>query len=274
MVKRIFRMIDGNGSTVVEKEKEVCSCWADITLEQYCQFMSVLRHWKSYEDDLKDMEGQPDYEEREIQNAVFMADAVIALTGLDSMFIHQMTSSDLLNFYEDLEFASTTLPQGMLDSFFFQSATDEQINKSKKALKLIPFTKQFKRAALTAEIKLMERSHFTIKKNYGEMSLKQHIGATRVIQEIKRIESEMKTMNFDRLPELIAYCVEINGQVFDIKKAKELAPVFKKLPFETAVQVSNFFLGSTIVSSNNLETFLKIHKYLRMINPKHRKSEG
>lgn len=267
MEQRTFLLMKEGSDKVIEKKLDIPTTWDDIKVKNYCEFMRVMRNWNSFNSDMEKAKSS-DYEEMEVRNAVFMSDAIIALTGIDKFYVQTMRVSDMLEFWESLDFAVSSLPEGMEKEFFFRAGTSEQIEKSKKALKSLSITKQMKRTKLAAEIKMMEKSHFSVKENYGERTLMQHIGINRIMQEVKKIEAETKQLNFDRFPELIAYCVDMNGQSVNIQKAKELAKVFEDLPFSTAVKVANFFLGATIISSSTLGTFTKIHSYLRKVNPK------
>jgi len=269
MVKKIFRLINENGKLVREEKINVPSTWEDITLRNYINYINVLKNWDKFNEEINSVKGTPDYEEKEIQNAVFMMDSLIALTGIDPILLQTMSVRDLLDFQSGLSFWMDDMPSGMEKDFFFRSASIKEIEKSKRALKATSLMNVAKRAKIKAQLKLMENSHFTMKESYGDMSLKSHIGVNRIVKEINQIKKETEKMEFDRLPLLIAYCVDMNGEKLNIKKAKKLGDVFMDLPFPTVIKISNFFLNCTKVFSSGTKIYSAISSYLQKTNQKH-----
>jgi len=169
--------------------------------------------------------------------------------------------------YRLVYLASKPLPTDSVNSFYFQSKTDEEISNMRKILKATPMYKFTERKKLKREIEAAEKTEYKIKDIWEQTTT-----MNKQLQEVANdIVDEMKEGNYDNLPYLIAlltiednvgseklsqikvtfaksYLEVYMAEVKDVleHRMKVFYEQEKKLSIATAIRVKNFFLSKSM----------------------------
>lgn len=278
MKSKLFQLHDiESGKLVKEVLVKYPTSWEDetFTLRNFINFMEITRAYHSFKKDLESLKGTETYDEEALKEAVFLADIVVALTGIDKDLIYTMDIGGLLEMQDDLAFVNQMPEKKMINKFKFRSITNEEEANIRKALKTAKRKRRHKEVS-KIEKSLKEKLDVTwvIDEDAGQQSLRQWISSSTVSNEIKKINQEMQGGEFAKYPLLIAYCVKPKGKGFSINNAKKYANAFYDLPFLKAWYLTNFFFGLREILLQKTQTYLTLSTSLKMRDPKLLKKEN
>lgn len=272
MKKRIFERYNKDGKLIDKAEREIKTCWDDITMKQFIAYMKIVERLQEFNRIHEAGESIDSDEESELKNILFFADMLVVLTGLEKDFVYTMDAPMIVQLYNELDFTQETLPKGHCTEFWFRSASEKAIRISEKHYKETSWLKPKHKLRAKAELMLMKKSHFTLQGDINHVPLRRWIATRGILKKINTIKGEMKSGNFENYALLIAYIVEKNASGMTIKECQRLGVVFEDLPFTTSYNMVNFFLNVQSVLSSNMKLYLQQMAATVKTNPKHPKS--